>query len=176
MLGAHTNTTHPDLVNAMEGCFKASRCLKWWCNRPRKGLEIVTPFHSLKMPEGADRKKYGLVMSFVRSVTGNCHLIMKDPIKAAEWYRRAAQYHKDGRYVPIYAKTVLRHNLVDHYQAALECVEASNANWSRLPFLFKLFSHAWWGWQLHPRLWRLPFFERGLSRRLQDRINSERTS
>jgi len=101
---------------------------------------------------------------------------MREPIKAVEWYRKASQYRKNGRYLVIYAKTVLRHNLVDHYQSALECVEAGNANWRRLPLFFKLFSHVWWGWRLHPRLWRLPLVERNFSRRLQDRIKTERTS
>ena len=167
---------HPELDNAMKAAFEASRYLVWWCNRPKRALEIMTPFHSFKIPTGAEKDRYDIVMSLIMAVTGDCYLTMKEPIKAAEWHRRASQYYKGGGYPSMYAKVVLQYNLSDHYQAALECMEAKNANWRKQPFLVKLLSHFLSGWWLHPHQWRLLLTERGFSRRLRHRIDVERTS
>ncbi len=161
---------YPELDNALVGSVGASRCLRWYRNHPEKALEMVTEFHDLKLPEGADKRRYNLAMSFIFSTTGNCYLVMKQPAEAVKWYRKAAQYSKGGRYSPLYARTVLRHRLSEHYQTALECAKASSEELRRLPFVLKVFSYACWGWQLHPRLWRFMPTEGSLPTRIQDRI------
>ena len=163
---------YPELDNALTGCLRASRHLRWYCTRPKKALEIVTGFHDLKMPKGAEKRRYDLAMSFIFSTTGNCYLIMKQPAEAANWYCKAAQYHKSGRYLPLYARTVLRHKLSEHYQTTLECMKASSEEFKRLPFILKIFSYVCWGWQLHPRLWRFMLTEGRLSSQIQNLIKT----
>ena len=166
---------YPVLDNAMKDVFEASRYLVWWRNRPEKALEIVTPLHSLEMPEGVETDKYDRVMSFVMAVTGDCYVTMKEPVRAAEWYRKAANHNKCGGYPSLYADIVLKHHLSSHYRMALECMEANDANWKKQSILVKLLSHLISRWWLHPQIWRLLLIKHSLFRRLQDRINVERT-
>jgi hypothetical protein len=165
---------HPELDRAMKSVLEASRNLAWWRNRPAKALEIITPFHNLAMPAGVDRGKYEIVMGLVMAVTGDCCFAMKEPLKAAQWYQRATQYRKGGPFAPRYADLVLRHDLSDHYQSSLECLEASRASWSRQPLWVKILSHLLSKWWLHPHQWRLALIGHTLRRRLQERIEMGR--
>ncbi len=170
------NTMSPVLENVVKASCEASSHLVWWRCRPEKALEILTPLHSLEIPEGVEKNQYDTVMSLVMVVTADCYVIMKEPIKAAEWYRKATQYHKGGSYSFAYAKIVLINNLSSHYQTALESMKAEDANWSELPVLIKLFACIFYRWWRHPRLWCLPFVGRTYARRLQDRIIVRRIS
>ena len=161
---------HVLLEKALKDVGDASRCLSWWYCRPDKALSILTLLHQLEMPEGAERKQYDLMIGVIMAVTANCYVVKKEPVKAAEFYRKAEQYRKGGRYSSVYARIALKHNLKDHYQAALESIEIGIANHRKLPVFFKLFTCFFYRWWMHPRLWRVPLMERLYARRLRNRI------
>ncbi len=161
---------HPQLESALQNSIEASRYLAWYYCRPERALDILMPLHQLEMPEGADKKQYDAIMSCIMATTADCFVIKKEPVEAAQWYLKAAQYRSKGRYCPVYAGIVLRYNLSDHYQTAFDSINADNVSRSSLPVFFKLFDCLFCRWWMHPRLWCMPFMRRFYARRLHNRI------
>ena len=165
--------TSPELADALRTVIAASRYLKWWRNNPQRALAMVELFQELQIPEAASLEHYKTVMSLVFAVTADCYLKMKEPVQAAAWYRKAADHSKRGGFPFIYADTVLKHNLADHYRIALECVETAQADWRRRPIWQRVAAHLLSAWWLHPELWRIRFVERRFAHMLRERISNE---
>jgi hypothetical protein len=149
---------------------------------PQGALEIIRPYADCQeyavgervKPEDRD-KLVRVIRSMVCAATADCYRKLGDVRTAATWYRRAGENWKVGGFPPLYADMVLRHGLEDHYEAALDCLRHSLADWRAKPFLVRVYWHVASRWWLRPwayRLaWRTILRQRTLLAQLEARVD-----
>jgi len=159
------------LIRAWREIYVAGAHLNWWRRRPERALARIERLHTLECPDAEYEDLHGTLMNMIFAVTGDCYGYMNRPIEAVAWYRRAAEYRKSGGFAHMYADLVLRHNLVDDYALALECMEQTLAEKPQVGFVTQMLAHIASGWWLHPGGWRFRFIERQLPVRLRERLH-----
>lgn len=168
--GPYASAEASELIRAWREIYAAGAHLSWWRRRPARALERIEPLLSLECPNRESEELYKTLMNMICAVTGDCYGYMSQPIEAAAWYRRAAEYRKSGGFALMYADLVLRHNLRDDYALALECMEHTLADKPKVGFVSQVLAHVVSGWWLHPGGWRHRFIERRLPARIRARM------
>jgi hypothetical protein len=167
--------------DALQAAIRSSSHLSGLWPDPQKALEIIRPYADCGeysagervQPKNRDRLLRA-VRSMVCAVTADCYRELGDVRTAAEWYRRAGQSWKVGGFPALYADMVLRHDLDDHYEVALDYLRHNLADWQSKPFLVRLYWHVASGWWLRPwnyrAAWRTFLRQRTLVAQLETRV------
>jgi hypothetical protein len=113
--------------------------------KPLQVLEDIRPF--VECPVMLFRnpikpERIEIVTAQVRSLlfglVGDCYRIDKQYEVAAHWYSHASTFYKGGGYPVLYARMVIQHSLIDHYQSAYECIRFANRELSQYTWLYQL--------------------------------------
>ena len=158
------------LQEALRVAVEASRFLVGVSRDPSRALSMIEPFSELEELTCGSAHQIQLSRSIVCAVVADCHNALGDFHTAANWYRRASGYWQKGGYPASYADLAIRHQLVDHYQTALECMRANRADWQSRPLCSRIYSHIISRWWMYPSQWSLILHERSLIPKLESLI------
>jgi tetratricopeptide (TPR) repeat protein len=167
--------------DALKAATRASSYLSGIWPAPQKALEIIRQYADSEEYSAGERvqpedrhKLLRVVRSLVCAVTADCYRELGDFRTAAEWYRRAGESWKVGGFSAIYADMALQHRLDDHYEAALEYLRHTFADWQSKPFVVRLYWHVVSGWWLRPwdyrAVWRTILRQGTLVAQLEARV------
>lgn len=148
---------------------------------PRNALAVIGRYaecHDFETGDQVRAEKWDEVIHHLKSIicstVADCHRGLGDVRAAAEWYRRAGENWKVGGFPPIYAELVLRHELTDHYEMALDCLRHNLADWMSRPLLTRIYWSLASGWLWRPWLygwtWRTWFRQKRHLSELEARI------
>jgi hypothetical protein len=135
---------------ALDAVIQASNYLQGLSHNPSQALAIIEPYTRYEHFDGASAEQTLRVRSIVCAVVADCYREMGSVEIAADWYRTASRHWKVGGFPEHYANMVLTHELVDHYETALDCLKATRADWHARPFLVRLYFNVRALWWLYP--------------------------
>ena len=158
------------LQEALRAAVEASQFLVGVSHDPSRALAMIEPYADFEELTGGSPHQIQLARSIVCAVVADCQNALGDFHTAANWYRRASGYWKKGGYPAFYADLVIKHQLVEHYQTALECMRANRADWQSRPLLVRIYLHIISRWWMYPSQWSLMFRERSLTSKLESLI------
>lgn len=150
---------------------RISRYLRWWWCRPAKGLSEIKKLHAWRPAVDVKSEHVDLFRSMIYAVTGDCYLQMKNYPAAADHYSIAASYSKQTGFGAIYADLVLKQNLEEHFQTALDSIEGMRESFSARPLHQRFLGHLLSGWWSDPTMWRLMWIESRLPDQLRERLS-----
>ncbi|MFI4859795.1 MAG: hypothetical protein ACIAXF_03835 [Phycisphaerales bacterium JB063] len=133
--------TNPDSFKAIRTVFRAAKVLEARKPDPSRALEILTPYLGLEPIDGVPADRSDNVLHLICSVAGDAHREANQPALAADWYRRASEFRRDGGYINLYVDTVIEHRLETHYTHALACLRNSRQAWSKTPIPLRAMGH-----------------------------------
>lgn len=162
------------LQEAIHAAVEASQFLQGISHDPSRALSIIEPYAEHEELTGGSADQIRMARSIVCAVMADCFNGLGDFQTAANWYRRASGYWMKGGYPPLYADLVIKHELVDHYQTALDCLRSNRADWQSRPLLVRLYFHIVSRWWMYPSQWSLMLRERGLAAKLESLITAWR--
>ncbi len=126
---------------AIRTVFRAANVLDARKPDPPRALEILSPYLDLDPIEGVPAEKSDNLLHLICSIAGDAHREANEHALAADWYRRASEYRRDGGYINFYVDTVIEHRLETHYVHALECLRDSKEAWSNTPLPLRAIGH-----------------------------------
>lgn len=133
-------------------------------------LAIIEPYAEQDELTGGSADQIRMSRSIVCAVMADCFGELGDFRTAANWYRRASGYCKKGGFPSCYAELVIKHDLVEHFEPALDCLRSNRADWMSRPLFVRLYYHIVSRWWMYPSQWAIMFRTRSLTSKLESLI------
>jgi tetratricopeptide (TPR) repeat protein len=133
--------TESESGKAIRTVFRAANVLDARKPNPSRALEILSPYLGLEPIEGVPAEKSDNLLHLICSIAGDAHREANEYALAADWYRRASDFRRDGGYINFYVDTVIEHRLDSHYEHALACLRDSKEAWSNTPLPLRAIGH-----------------------------------
>ena len=165
----HRQLTHREAWRAIRRC---ARTVDWGRSNPRRGLEIIEPFHSCNHVPDVSASYSDATLAFICAATADCYVALDDPETAAAWYQRACHDFKGGGWPYFYAHLVIKHSLSEHYECALQAVSVAQRKWRGRHWLARFTFHVISLWWLRPGMWRIVPRQRSFADELARRLRS----